>query len=405
MSDFRPLRPGDSLPEGWQWVKLKDVAKPIGGGTPSKKRPELYQGSIPWVTVADLGESLWLDKARAYITEEAIKQSATKLLPSNAVLFAIRVSVGKVAIARCPLCTNQDIRSFICGPSLNPTYLAYFLRSQVPHIAKSARGATVKGVKSEIVDNLDIPLPPLEVQRRIVAWLDEAFSYLRSIKGSQTEAERKSEALMPSKLAEVFGRAEKEGWGWVKFREVTETIELRKPKPEEEFLYVDISSVSPDGRIVEPKPLIGSKAPSRARKPIRKGDILFATTRPYLKKIALVPAELDGQICSTGFCVLRPKKDQVDSKYLFYVARSEITLSQVLPKMRGAAYPSVTDDDVLDAQIPLPPLEVQRRIAEEIEAFEKEVLRIKEGLRESREVLEKLEMALLTEAFRPERWS
>jgi restriction endonuclease S subunit len=73
--------------------------------------------------------------------------------------------------------------------------------------------------------------------------------------------------------------------------------------------------------------------------------------------------------------------------------------------MRGAAYPSVTDDDVLDAQIPLPPLEVQRRIAEEIEAFEKEVLRIKESLRESREVLEKLEMALLTEAFRPERWS
>jgi type I restriction enzyme S subunit len=196
-----------------------------------------------------------------------------------------------------------------------------------------------------------------------------------------------------------------EGWGWVKFREVTETIELRKPKPEEEFLYVDISSVSPDGRIVEPKPLIGSKAPSRARKPIRKGDVLFATTRPYLKKIALVPAELDGQICSTGFCVLRPKKGQVDSKYLLYVARSEITLSQVLPKMRGAAYPSVTDDDVLDAQIPLPPLEVQRRIAEEIEAFEKEVLRIKEGLRESREVLEKLEMALLTEAFRPERWS
>jgi len=238
-----------------------------------------------------------------------------------------------------------------------------------------------------------------------VAWLDEAFSYLRSIKGSQTEAERESEALMPSKLAEVFGRAEKEGWGWVKFREVTENIELRKPKPEEEFLYVDISSVSPDGRIVEPKPLIGSKAPSRARKPIRKGDVLFATTRPYLKKIALVPAELDGQICSTGFCVLRPKKGQVDSKYLLYVARSEITLSQVLPKMRGAAYPSVTDDDVLDAQIPLPPLEVQRRIAEEVEAFEKEVLRIKEGLRESREVLEKLEMALLTEAFRPERWS
>jgi type I restriction enzyme S subunit len=204
MSDFRPLRPGDSLPEGWQWVKLKDVAKPIGGGTPSKKRPELYQGSIPWVTVADLGESLWLDKARAYITEEAIKQSATKLLPSNAVLFAIRVSVGKVAIARCPLCTNQDIRSFICGPSLNPTYLAYFLRSQVPHIAKSARGATVKGVKSEIVDNLDIPLPPLEVQRRIAEEIEAFEKEVLRIKEGLRESREVLEKLEMALLTEAF---------------------------------------------------------------------------------------------------------------------------------------------------------------------------------------------------------
>src|SRR5258708_30616934 len=88
--------------------------------------------------------------------------------------------------------------------------------------------------------------------------------------------------------------------------------------PDSEFLYVDIASVWKDKfEVATPKRLAGRDAPSRARKRIRSGDVIVATTRPYLKSIARIPEELDGEICSTGFCVLRPT-NHVTSDWLFF---------------------------------------------------------------------------------------
>lgn len=160
-------------------------------------------------------------------------------------------------------------------------------------------------------------------------------------------------------------------WQWVRLEEVCLPTEKRNPTktPELEFIYVEISSVDNEqGRIVNTKCLKGKEAPSRARKVIRKADVLFATTRPYLKNIVLVPSELDGQICSTGFCVLRPNEKSILPEYLFYVCRSDIVVNQIsLENMRGANYPAVTDDDILGSIIPLPPLPEQRRIVARIE--------------------------------------
>jgi type I restriction enzyme, S subunit len=132
--------------------------------------------------------------------------------------------------------------------------------------------------------------------------------------------------------------------------------------PNKAFRYVDIGSVSNvKFEILEARELLGKDAPSRARKCIRKGDVIVATTRPYLRSIARVPPELDGQICSTGFCVLRPT-EKVTSDWLFYSALSREFLAQLTPKMRGASYPAVTDGDVLEIQIPMPSREDQIRI-------------------------------------------
>ena len=162
-----------------------------------------------------------------------------------------------------------------------------------------------------------------------------------------------------------------EGWRWVRLGEVCIPTERRNPskEPDVSFVYVDISAVdNRTGRIVSPKKLKGAKAPSRARKVIRANDIIFATTRPYLKNIALVPPELDGQICSTGFCVIRANPSLTDPKYLFYLCRSDRVINQLnVNKMRGASYPAVTDNDVYEAIIPLPPLPEQRRIVARIE--------------------------------------
>jgi len=96
-----------------------------------------------------------------------------------------------------------------------------------------------------------------------------------------------------------------EGWRWVRLDEVVwinkEKIDPQKEIPDKEFLYIDISSVEGGtGRILEVKKVLGKNAPSRAKRVVHTNDVIMSTVRPYLKSIAIIPEEYDGQICSTG---------------------------------------------------------------------------------------------------------
>lgn len=135
-----------------------------------------------------------------------------------------------------------------------------------------------------------------------------------------------------------------------------------REKPTEEFSYVDIASVDNQAKvIVATQRIIGAEAPSRARKVIRKGDVVVSTVRPNLNAVALVPNSLDNQICSTGFSVLRPSA-KVTTGYLFAFARSPSFINHLLVGTTGANYPAVSDRKVKDVPIPVPPLAEQERI-------------------------------------------
>jgi len=131
-----------------------------------------------------------------------------------------------------------------------------------------------------------------------------------------------------------------------------------------DFVYVDISSVdAKQKRIAEPKNIPCSSAPSRARQLLASTDVLVSTVRPNLNCVAYVPGELEGAIASTGFCVLRPNKQALDSRYLFHWVQSDAFIGDMVSKATGASYPAVSDSIIHASEIPLPPLEEQRRIA------------------------------------------
>jgi type I restriction enzyme S subunit len=137
-----------------------------------------------------------------------------------------------------------------------------------------------------------------------------------------------------------------------------------REKPDKVFRYVEISGVSNESYRIEGwRELKGADAPSRARKIIRGGDTLFSTVRPYLRNIAQVPPELDGEICTTGFCVLRTEAHQLDLDYLYFYALTNDFVNRVVAHQSGSSYPAVSNRDVLSEPIPLPPLPEQRRIA------------------------------------------
>jgi type I restriction enzyme S subunit len=129
-----------------------------------------------------------------------------------------------------------------------------------------------------------------------------------------------------------------------------------------EFDYIDVSSVSNTTfEIVETQRLKGKDAPSRARKLVRTNDIIFATIRPTLQRIAIVPDRLDKQVCSTGYFVLRPKPE-MDHRFVFYSLFADEFTAQMERLQKGASYPAVTDGDVRSQVIPVPPLAEQQRI-------------------------------------------
>ncbi len=130
------------------------------------------------------------------------------------------------------------------------------------------------------------------------------------------------------------------------------------------FDYVDIAAVDQASKaIVQPQRVDSKDAPSRARQLVRAGDVLVSTVRPNLNAVALVPAHLDGAVASTGFTVLRPSEGVVDSRYLFHWVRTPSFIGAMTRRATGASYPAVSDRIVKASEVPLPPIEVQKRIA------------------------------------------
>jgi type I restriction enzyme S subunit len=130
-----------------------------------------------------------------------------------------------------------------------------------------------------------------------------------------------------------------------------------------EFTYIDISSVDQETKRVTGARLVPSEeAPSRARQLVRAGDILVSTVRPNLNAVAAVPAELDGAIASTGFCVLRPGPD-LDSGYLKHWVMTPEFVYSMVSQATGQSYPAVSDRIVKQSTLPVPSVERQRRIA------------------------------------------
>lgn len=152
------------------------------GGTPSKQVEEYFQGDIPWITTVALSK-LYIneDDANELITEEAIQNSSTKLIPANSLLFGTRVGIGKLAINTVPMCTNQDIVAMIPleNNNLNLIYVYWYLKQINNFFVANGRGATIQGITTHLVRSTEIILPPLKIQEQFAQKAIEIESYIK----------------------------------------------------------------------------------------------------------------------------------------------------------------------------------------------------------------------------------
>ena len=150
-------------------IQLKDICNTVTGGTPSTKHVEYYNGTIPWISTVSLGPN-YIDgtTAKAFITQEAVDNSSTKIIPSGSILFGTRVGVGKSSINQVEMCTNQDIVAIIDldESKHNKLYIKYVLDTYQSYFDSIKKGATILGISSDDLKNIYVPDASLYEQDR-----------------------------------------------------------------------------------------------------------------------------------------------------------------------------------------------------------------------------------------------
>lgn len=204
------------MKKGWQTKRLGDLCDVVGGGTPSKDNLAFYSGNIPWATVRDMRQEV-MTETECRITKDAVQSSATNIIPSGNVVIATRVGLGKVCLLGQDTAINQDLRGIIPRDkkTLSVRFLFWWLKTMGDTIIAEGTGATVQGVKLPFVKSLQLPLPPLPEQHRIVAILDEAFDGITTAKANAEKNLQNARALFESHLQAVFSQR---GEGWVEKR-------------------------------------------------------------------------------------------------------------------------------------------------------------------------------------------
>jgi len=155
-------------------------------------------------------------------------------------------------------------------------------------------------------------------------------------------------------------------WQRILLRDACLKTEQWKPRtePRGDFYYIDVSAVSNDTfTITSPQAVTGTTAPGRARKIVHARDVIYATVRPTLRRIALVPSEYHDHIASTAFCVVRADRKSAVPEFLYFLLLSDQVNNAIAEAQHGASYPAVTDKDIFKQEVPLPPLPEQKKIA------------------------------------------
>lgn len=181
----------EELPSSWLKTTIGGIYQVIGGGTPSTKVQEYWQGDIPWITSADIKGVRAVQVSR-YITEEAIEKSTTNKVPPETLLVVTRVGLGKIAIADSYICFSQDLQGLIAPAELISSQFAlYYLSFALQSLKYEGRGTTISGITKKQLKDTILPIPPFNEQERIVAKIEELLSELdKGIESLQTVHEQ-----------------------------------------------------------------------------------------------------------------------------------------------------------------------------------------------------------------------
>lgn len=344
----------------WTKVELGDVVSFLGGGTPSKSHPEYWGGDIPWATVKDIkGPSL--DVTIDSITEEGLKNSASRIVPTGSVILPTRMALGKVAITTVPIAINQDLKVVVPKRPLNSRFLLHFLQSASNQIQRLGAGATVQGVTLERLARIEIPLPPLDEQRQIAVVLDKADA----LRQQRQESLRLTDQFLHSVFIEMFGTDSSPrcprvklsdhldfitsgGRGWAKYYSKEGDKFIRS-------LDVQMNEIK-DSEMIRVKPPNNAEA-ERTR--IRTGDVLLTITGSLIGRVAPVTEAHTGAYISQHVAILRTHGFRPE--FLSWAISTAEGQRQIRKNQTGQTKPGLNFEQIERLTIPRPSDELEQK--------------------------------------------
>ncbi|WP_368159273.1 restriction endonuclease subunit S [Aeromonas sp. R5-3] len=243
-------------PEEWLYSPLENILISIvGGGTPSKANSDFFQGDIPWMSVKDMNKHVLTDTVD-HISEEAIANSSTNVIPAGIPIVATRMSLGKIVVATFDSAINQDLKALFIPSQVNTGYFVYWYRSIAKHIESLGTGTTVKGIRLDDLRNLNFPLIPAAEQREIADRLDKLLAQVQATQARLARIPDVIKQFRQSVLAAaVSGRLSSD---WREQHEINESaMQLKKRWLEERktWFHATQQELLKTGKIKKIKPM------------------------------------------------------------------------------------------------------------------------------------------------------
>jgi type I restriction enzyme S subunit len=373
-------------------MTIGDVADTTSGGTPSRKHPEYFQGTIPWVKSGELGDG-FISKTEEKITEDALRNSSAKLFPSDNVLVALYgATVGKVGILNIDAASNQAVCAlFPRNNSFTAKYMFYWLMSQRQELINKSMGGAQPNISQGIVRSHPFPLSPLPEQERIVARLEELLSDLeagvaaleRVRAGVKRYKASVLKAACEGKLFESRGTESgesglSEGWRWATVEQLAkrEKSSIKRgpfgSSVKKAYFVPKGYKIYEQQNVIQNDFSLGSYYIDEQRFELLKGFQIFPgdlliTGAGTIGKVAIVPEGIEPGIINQALLKISLDPNMVDTQFFIIWFETRL-LDYLIAQSRGSAMKNISSvKDLKNMEFALPPLDEQRRIVAEVE--------------------------------------
>jgi len=317
---------------------LGEVVEIHNGFTPDTDNSEFWEnGTIPWVTLEDL-KSKYVAASTRQITDKALGKRS--LLPKNTVLWSSRATIGRVAITSDTVITNQGFKNLVVKDEnkLLPEYL-YYLLQQMEGDLKSLvpQGSKYKEINTETLEQFNIPVPSLDVQKTLIDKCSKRDDIVRRI---------------DEKVAHGTQEIRRTLRGLSSTAKLSDLCNIQRlpitPQSGVPYKYIGLEHIERDsGLLIDWGGAVDGSTIASAKHQFKAGCLLYGKLRPYLNKVWV--AEFDG-ICSTDILVLKPNQ-QVSAYTLAELLRDPLFVDDVKRRTSGTQLPRVNPSDLLQLDV------------------------------------------------------